>query len=94
MKIQEAKENIMKNFRANYTNDHQSTHDIEIFLLNTLEQFESIVRKEVDLNTQERENAIKNLERDYIKSIIRKWKNEGDNPTEADLVLENILKSI
>lgn len=28
MKIQEAKENVMKNFRANYTNDHMAIHDI------------------------------------------------------------------
>lgn len=46
MKIEEAKNNIMKNFRANFTNDHQSVHDIEIFLLNTLEQFEQIVALE------------------------------------------------
>ena len=43
MKIKEAKENVMKNFRANYTNDHMALHDIEIFLLNTLEQMQSVV---------------------------------------------------
>ena len=43
MKIKEAKENIMKNFRANYTNDHMFRHDVEVFLLNTLEQFQSVV---------------------------------------------------
>ena len=37
----------MRNFRANYTNDHMAIHDIEVFLLNTLEQFEQVVRKEV-----------------------------------------------
>jgi hypothetical protein len=74
-KIQEAKENVMKNFRSNYTNDHQSTHDIEIFLLNTMEQFEVVVKRE-------------------CKNIITKWKNDGENPTETDLVLENILKEI
>jgi len=47
MTTKEAKENIIKNFRANYTNDHQSTHDIEVFLLNAMEQLESIVEKTV-----------------------------------------------
>ena len=46
MKIQEAKDNIMKNFRANYTNDHFAIHDVEIFLLNTLENFELVVAAE------------------------------------------------
>lgn len=48
MKIQEAKENIMKNFRANYTNDHIDNHDKEVFLLNAMEQLEQVVRKEVE----------------------------------------------
>lgn len=29
-----------------------------------------------------------------VLEMIRKWKNEGDKPTETDLVLENILKEI
>lgn len=29
-----------------------------------------------------------------VIEIIKKWKNEGDNPTETDLVLENILKEL
>lgn len=33
-------------------------------------------------------------ERQKIIKIILKWKNEGENPTETDLVLENILKEI
>ena len=45
MTTKEAKENIIKNFRANYSNDHQSTHDIEVFLLNAMEQLEGIVAK-------------------------------------------------
>lgn len=31
-------------------------------------------------------------ERARIVEKIRAWKNEGDGPTETDLVLENILK--
>jgi len=46
MTTKNAKENIMKNFRANYTNDHQSTHDIEVFLLNAMEQLETISKQE------------------------------------------------
>ena len=46
MTIKQAKENVMKNFRANYTNDHQDIHDIEVFLLNTMEQLVDIVKKE------------------------------------------------
>ncbi len=45
MTIQEAKENVMKNFRANYTNDHQDIHDIEVFLLNTLENMELVTKQ-------------------------------------------------
>ena len=37
----------------------------------------------------EREEAVK----DCIK-IIKKWKNDGENPTEAGLILENILKEL
>ena len=33
----------MKNFRANYTNDHMFRHDVEVFLLNTLENFQLVV---------------------------------------------------
>lgn len=46
MTIKQAKENIMKNFRANYTNDHQDIHDIEIFLLNTMENLELVIKNE------------------------------------------------
>ena len=71
MKIKEAKENVIENFRRLNYPDH---HEIEVFLLNTLEQFEGVVK-------------------DDCKRIINKWKNEGD-PTETDLVLENILKEL
>ena len=47
MKIQEAKENVMKNFRANYTSDHMSSHDVEVFLLNTLENLQLAVTSEI-----------------------------------------------
>ena len=47
MKIKEAKENIMKNFRANYTNDHMSSHDVEVFLLNTLENLQLAITSEI-----------------------------------------------
>jgi len=47
MKIQEAKENVVKNFRANYTTfNNPSIHDIEIFLLNTMEQIVQISKQE------------------------------------------------
>lgn len=46
MKIKEAKENVMKNFRANYTPDHMDLHDIEVFLLNTMEQLTDIAFEE------------------------------------------------
>jgi hypothetical protein len=32
------------------------------------------------------------LERD--RGVVLSWKNEGDDPTETDLVLENILKAL
>jgi hypothetical protein len=32
--------------------------------------------------------------RNECKEIINKWKNDGENPTETDLVLENILKDL
>ena len=38
MSIKEIKDNIMRNFRANFTNDHMDIHDVEVFLLNTLEE--------------------------------------------------------
>lgn len=47
MKIKEAKDNVMKNFRANYTNDHMDIHDIEVFLLNTLENMQLVVTSEI-----------------------------------------------
>ena len=41
MTIKEAKENVIKNFRALNYPDH---HEIEVFLLNTMEQLESVVK--------------------------------------------------
>lgn len=38
--MKEAKENIIENFRRMNYPDH---HEIEVFLLNTLEEFESVV---------------------------------------------------
>ena len=63
--IEEAKKNIINNFRANYTNDHQSSSDIEKFLINALDQFQKIVFLET-------EQPIKNIERDYIKNTVYK----------------------
>lgn len=42
MTIKQAKENIMKNWRANYTADHMDNHDKEVFLLNAMEQLADI----------------------------------------------------
>lgn len=43
MKIEQAKKNIINNFRANYTNDRMENGDVENFLLNALDQFEQII---------------------------------------------------
>lgn len=50
MTIKEAKENILKNWRANYTADHMDNHDKEVFLLNAMEQLESIVKDNFQLS--------------------------------------------
>ena len=47
MTTKQAKENVIKNFRANYTNDHMDIHDIEVFLLNTLENIQLAVTSEI-----------------------------------------------
>ena len=45
MTTKEAKENIIKNFRANYTTENNpSVHDIEVFLLNTMENLEIVIK--------------------------------------------------
>lgn len=61
MKIKEAKENILKNWRANYTTDHMDNHDKEVFLLNAMEQLESIVKQET---TKETDKYVKSLQED------------------------------
>lgn len=42
MTTKEAKENIMKNWRANCTADRMDNHDKEVFLLNAMEQLADI----------------------------------------------------
>ena len=66
MTIQQAKKNIINNFRANYSADHLSTHDIEIFILNSMEQLEQIVKKEYGKYIKEmiKENTSNNRYRD------------------------------
>ena len=46
MTTKQAKENIMKNWRANYTADHMDNHNKEVFLLNAMEQLENIAKDE------------------------------------------------
>ncbi len=72
MKISEAKKNIMKNFRANYTNDHQQIHDIEVFLLNAMENLELCITQNNNRLRDKIEEAVVNLERDYLKGEVQK----------------------
>ena len=61
MTIQEAKENVIKNFRANYTTENNpSVHEIEVFLLNTMEQLEDL--KELTEEGLMRYNFFKRLQ--------------------------------
>ena len=73
MKLQSpqyAKQNIINNYRANYTNDHQSSSDVELFLDNALDQFEKIVRADCAYDRDKQDEAVKNLHRDYLKNLI------------------------
>jgi hypothetical protein len=82
MKLQSpeyAKENILKNFRANYTNDHQSSSDVELFLYNALDQFEKIVRADCAYDRDKQDEAVKNLFRDYLKNTIEQRRQELEN---------------
>ena len=42
MKIKEAKENVIKNFRANHQNN-PNVYNIEVFLLNTMENIQMVI---------------------------------------------------
>jgi hypothetical protein len=82
MKLQSseyAKANILKNFRANYTNDHQFVEDTEIFLNNALDQLEKIVRSDCAYDRDKQDEAVKNLFRDYLKNTIEQRRQELEN---------------
>jgi hypothetical protein len=68
-----AKQNIIDNYKANYDMEHSSANegDVEIFITNALSQFEDIVRADCQYDRDKQDEAVKNLERDYIKNIIR-----------------------
>jgi hypothetical protein len=73
MKLQSpqyAKQNIINNYKANYTGDHQSSSDVELFLDNALDQFEKIVRADCVYDRDKQDEAVKNLHRDYLKNLI------------------------
>jgi hypothetical protein len=78
MTNKEAKENIINNFRANYANNtdstfvHRSKIDLEVFLLNAMEQLETIVKdnlvkgiKNLGRDTEDEQDLIK-----IIKDLI------------------------
>ena len=67
---QYAKQNIINNYKANYTGDHQSSSDVELFLNNALDQFEKIVRADCAYDRDKQDEAVKNLHRDYLKNLI------------------------
>lgn len=67
---QYAKQNIINNYKANYTGDHQSSSDVELFLNNALDQYEKIVRADCAYDRDKQDEAIKNLYRDYLKNLI------------------------
>ena len=69
MTIEQAKENILKNWRANYTADHMDNHDKEVFLLNAMEQLEAVVKheyeKKINLSLEKSQERIKKVLEDY-----------------------------
>jgi predicted lipid-binding transport protein (Tim44 family) len=79
-----AKQNIINNYKANYTGDHQSSSDVELFLNNALDQYEKIVRADCAYDRDKQDEAVKNLYRDYLKNLINQREDEikfiiGDN---------------
>ena len=71
-----AKQNIINNYKANYTGDHQSSSDVELFLNNALDQYEKIVRADCVYDRDKQDEAVKNLFRDYLKNIIEQRRQE------------------
>ena len=71
-----AKQNIINNYKANYTGDHQSSSDVELFLNNALDQFEKIVRADCVYDRDKQDEAVKNLFRDYLKNTIEQGRQE------------------
>ena len=69
MKIQEAKENIIKNWRANYTTDHMDNHDKEVFLLNAMEQLEQVVKDNCALDKCPQSTAILGNTHSAVNSV-------------------------
>lgn len=65
-----AKQNIINNYKANYTGDHQSSSNVELFLNNALDQYEKIVRADCVYDRDKQDEAVKNLYRDYLKNLI------------------------
>lgn len=65
-----AKQNIINNYKANYTGDHQSSSDVELFLNNALDQYEKIIRADCAYDRDKQDEAVKNLYRDYLKNLI------------------------
>lgn len=85
MTIKQAKENIMNNWRANYTADHMQNHDKEVFLLNTLENFQLVVINEclrvVPKNMEMRhkqcmDGSSESCENCITKGFINEWLGE------------------
>lgn len=92
--IEQAKKNIINNYKANYTNDNQSTIDVEKFLSNALYQFENVVRRNCIYDRDKQDEAVKNLFRDYIISIIDTYKIKNQPLCEQNVLLETIKRRI
>ena len=85
---------IINNYKANYTGDHQSSSDVELFLNNALDQYEKIVRADCAYDRDKQDEAVKNLYRDYVKSIIEKYEIKSQPLCEQNTLLFSIKSQI
>lgn len=91
MTIKEAKENVIENFRRLNYPDH---HEIEVFLLNTMEQLESIIKLEYDSDTMKAVRVLSKIAlQKRVLGIIESYKNHSSHNPE-DKCLEDIFDEI
>ncbi len=83
MNIKEAKDNIMKNWRANYTADHMDNHDKEVFLLNRKGNYmEKEIQHILDVNfTPTQRMMIYEILNKRVKNILDEFNLEFDKRT-------------